>query len=280
MKWRYQNLRIVLHRPVLLNIANRSSSSSTTNGVGGDRKPAYSPSSEELAAVETCRRIAKETIEDMFRDWSPNQMVGWNAVWFLYQASMIPLVSIFWEKWNTVQVLEWQKQIETVLGLFAAMADWSLAARRSLEVVSKMYEASKRPLGGGSRVAGGQVIERSPGGTVMKRELDDTRHDSVNGHTTGHGHGGGSIDFPMGEIEGLRDVMMSEMQEGMEFMDQDSVWDLDGMLWADGEMPYDGLSRNFYSGMDCQDQMGAGLVNMNGNVVGNGYGPSGGYMMH
>ncbi|KAL3427327.1 fungal specific transcription factor domain-containing protein [Phlyctema vagabunda] len=130
MKWRYQNLRVVLHRPVLLNLANRGTQ--------------FPPSPEELAAVNQCRMIAKQTIEDIAREFTPNQMLGWNGVWFMYQASMIPLVSVFWESWNPSQVRECQAQIEVVLDALENMSDWSLAARRSREVVSKMYDASKQ----------------------------------------------------------------------------------------------------------------------------------------
>ena len=132
MKWRYQNLRIVLYRPVLLNLANRGNEGAATQ--------------EELESVAKCRAIAKETIEDIAREWTPNQMLGWNGVWFMYQAVMIPLVTMFWESWNTQQVRECQRQIEVVLEAFEGLADWSLAARRSREVVAKMYEASKRPI--------------------------------------------------------------------------------------------------------------------------------------
>src|SRR5450432_1227308 len=115
MKWRYQNLRIVFHRPVLLNLANRG--------------PQIMPNPAEIEAVEKCRAIAKQTIEDITLEWARNQFCGWNGVWFLYQASMIPLVSIFWEHWNTPKVREWRKQIEMVLDGLAEMTDWSLSAR-------------------------------------------------------------------------------------------------------------------------------------------------------
>jgi hypothetical protein len=69
-------------------------------------------------------------------------MSGWNAVWFLYQAAMVPLVSVFWQ-WGSPRVPEWLKQIETILELLEAMEEWSMAARRSREVVWRMYEASR-----------------------------------------------------------------------------------------------------------------------------------------
>ncbi|OAA56698.1 fungal specific transcription factor domain-containing protein [Niveomyces insectorum RCEF 264] len=129
MKWRYQNLRMLLHRPVLLGLASSGQT--------------HAPESE-IAAVETCRELAKQTIEDISREWSRNQMSGWNAVWFIYQAAMVPLVSIFWQ-WSSPRVPEWHKQIESVLTMLEAMEEWSLAARRSREVVWRMYEASRQP---------------------------------------------------------------------------------------------------------------------------------------
>jgi hypothetical protein len=193
MKWRYQNHRIVLYRPVLLNLANRGNQDT--------------PSQEEIATVGKCRAIAKQTIEDITREWKPNQMSGWNGVWFMYQASMIPLLSIFWESWNAVKVREWQSQIEVVMEAFEGMADWSLAARRSREVVLKMYDASKRPL---TRQGSPKLV---PSG--------------ANGQT----------------VEG--EMAQMEMEEKMVLLDHQSIWDLDGMLWGNLpnglDIPFDGM---------------------------------------
>jgi len=193
MKWRYQNLRIVLYRPVLLNLANRGNQDT--------------PSQEEIAAVGKCRAIAKQTIEDITREWMSNQMSGWNGVWFMYQASMIPLISIFWESWNIVKVREWQSQIQEVMKAFEGMADWSLAARRSREVVSKMYDASKRPL----------THQGSP-----KLSPNGASEQTVEG-----------------------EMAQVEIEERMVLLDHQSIWDLDGMVWGnlpDGmDMPFDGM---------------------------------------
>lgn len=208
MKWRYQNLRIVLHRPVLLNLANR----------GNQGHP---PTQEELLALSKVRAIAKETIEDIARDWTPNQMLGWNGVWFMYQASMIPLVSMFWESWNTQLVRECQNQLEIVVDALEGMADWSLAARRSREVVSRMYEASKRPL----------TCQPSPGlgpfmGNGIKYE---------NGMNVMNGVNGIGLNGVPGQLHPMDGHEMHPMEmigeDGMMMQDQ-GVWDLDGMLWA------------------------------------------------
>jgi hypothetical protein len=228
LKWRYQNMRIVLHRPVLLNLANR-----------GAR---YHPTADELKSVELVRAIAKQTIDDISREWTQNQMSGWNAVWFMYQASMIPLVSMFWENWNTPKVREWQQQIEVVLESFADMADWSLAARRSREVVSKMYEASKGPITrqGSPRMGSRQDLNNG-----------QPNPQQINGNGNGNGSNGYGIHEEMAQdIAAQHQQAAQQMQEmmieeGMVLMDNQNIWDLDGMLWGnlpDGlDMPFDGM---------------------------------------
>lgn len=255
MKWRWLNLRIVLYRPVLLNLANR----------GNDA----TPTPEEVEAVLKCRTLAQQNIEDIAREWTPNQMLGWNAVWFMYQASMIPLVSMFWESWNRSLVRECQAQIEMVLEAFEGMADWSLAARRSREVVSKMYEASRRPL---TRQASPRLEP-----VIVNGARPDIKVEFANG-LAGHGDRSGSV---MGLTSGICTInglsgahgmsmtngllghghMMDlspdnshhpvEMvgEEGLMLLDH-GVWDMDGMLWGnlpDGlDMPYDSLPNMEY----------------------------------
>lgn len=214
MKWRYQNLRIVLHRPVLLNLAYRGT--------------AVLPGSEELLVVDKCRAIAAQTISDITRESARNQMSGWNAVWFLYQASMIPLVSIFWETWNTAKVKEWQGQIEMVLEGLEAMADWSLAARRSREVVAKMYEASKGPITrqGSPKLLPDGNLQLSNGNLVQTGGGHPQQYDS-NGH------------YGPRQMVGMeQDIVLGNNM----VIENQSIWDLDGMNWGDLpdlDMPFD-----------------------------------------
>lgn len=187
MKWRYQNLRMLLHRPVLLSLASNGASSQI--------------SEPDMAAVKTCRDLASRTIEDISREWSRNQMSGWNGVWFLYQAAMIPLVSIFWQ-WNSESVHDWQKQIETILELLDIMEDWSLAARRSREVVSRMYEASRQP----SLAAGGTQLPHTGAEHNLLASDGDLRMSPI----------------------GLEPDGMAMMN----ILDQHGLWDFDGMYWG------------------------------------------------
>ncbi|RYO86252.1 hypothetical protein DL766_000285 [Monosporascus sp. MC13-8B] len=210
MKWRYQNLRMLLHRPVLLNLASSNASHAAEH---------------DVAAIEACRDLARQTIEDIAREWTRNQMSGWNAVWFLYQAAMIPLVSIFWQ-WDSPRVADWRKQVETILELLDAMEDWSLAAKRSREVVWRMYEATR---------------QLEP--TLQQRRA--TAHSNNNGTSSPL-----SLSLATDAASGLlsvglggdgSDIHMSPIgyePEGygiMGMMDQHGLWDLDGMLWGGSE---------------------------------------------
>ncbi|GJC97001.1 fungal specific transcription factor [Colletotrichum higginsianum] len=204
MKWRYQNLRMLLHRPVLLSLASNSALPQLAE--------------QDITAIETCRELAKQTIEDVAREWTRNQMSGWNAVWFLYQAAMIPLVSIFWE-WNSPRVPDWHQQIETILDLLEAMEDWSLAAKRSREVVWRMYEASRQP----------SMRSESP----------------LQGMSSDQGLLLAEAELHMSPI-GLEPEGMGMM--GM--IDQHGLWDLDGMYW--GQSPDQTVD---FSPYDVNEQM-------------------------
>ncbi|ROT38716.1 fungal-specific transcription factor domain-containing protein [Sodiomyces alkalinus F11] len=201
MKWRYQNLRMLLHRPVLLSLANSTSNSGLVLAHVAE---------QDIAAIETCRELAKQTIEDVSREWSRNQMSGWNAVWFLYQAAMVPLVSIFWQ-WNSPRVPEWNKQIETILDLLEAMEDWSMAARRSREVVWRMYEASRHP----------NLRSESQSQSPVLQAMGAEQNTMIMAAE--------AADLHMSPI-GLEPEGMGMM--GM--LDQHGLWDLDGMYWSGG----------------------------------------------
>ena len=133
MSWRFHNLRLVLHRPLLLNNALRSSLDQND-----------SSSEDEIASVTTCRQIAVDTIRDISNQWKETQISGWNAVWLLFQASMVPLVTIFAEfnRGNLHLVQEAQDQIETAIDLLGQMAQWSITARKTRNFMIKIYNHS------------------------------------------------------------------------------------------------------------------------------------------
>ncbi|KOS18048.1 Lactose regulatory protein LAC9 [Escovopsis weberi] len=136
IKWRYWNLRMLLHRPIFLTLASK----------GQGKLPV---AEEDIAAVELCQELSKKTIESIANEWMRDQMSGWNAVWYLYQAAMVPLMSLMWQP-GSPAVGIWKEQILSCLEVFQAMRDWSLTARRSQDVVRGIYEATCQKQGEGS----------------------------------------------------------------------------------------------------------------------------------
>jgi hypothetical protein len=130
MKWRFQNIRIILHRPFLLTTALRGCAWSNM-------------SAEEKVAVGKCRILALKTIEDISQECMPDLLSGWNAVWFCFQACMVPLVSLFSDASMPEEVRKWKAAIDTALQFFESAQDYSIAAKRSSDAVIKIYQAYK-----------------------------------------------------------------------------------------------------------------------------------------
>ncbi|KAG0647748.1 Lactose regulatory LAC9 [Hyphodiscus hymeniophilus] len=95
--------------------------------------------------VDKCRAIASEIIADVKMDWYPIQQIVRNSVWFLFQGCLIPLLSLFSEP-NHKDAEKWHNDVETSLSLLKEMSSWSLVVERTREVVSTIYEATKRPI--------------------------------------------------------------------------------------------------------------------------------------
>ena len=158
MHWRYQNLRMLMHRPFLLAAALR-------------KTPYANMGAEEKVAVGRCRLIAGQTISDINQTCRDELIAGWNAVWLMYQAVMVPLVSLFSylsspTNFMTAQdpskspdtgrkhsdvgtgtdedVDKWRNQIQTATKFFDRMRRYSIAAKKSKDVVQGLYDASIR----------------------------------------------------------------------------------------------------------------------------------------
>lgn len=134
MRWRYLSSRVILHRPVLLWYAMR-------------KITWESLSPEKRAAVELCREVCTDLINDIATTWrgqKPCQMSGWNATWLLYQAAMVPLLSLYSDPLDVKVVGSSRHQVEVAMDVMRNLHGWSTTARRSLEVIVRLYEASTR----------------------------------------------------------------------------------------------------------------------------------------
>ncbi|KAI9735800.1 MAG: hypothetical protein M1834_001264 [Cirrosporium novae-zelandiae] len=148
MSWRYYNLRMLIHRPVLLNDALRSSLPNHP-----PLSPHLPPSPDDLKIVTRCRTIASDNISNIEALWSRSQISGWNGVWLLFQASTVPLVTLFAEtnRGNEKEVRKAITQTERVVELLDSMGEWSIAAKKSKAFVERLLEGA-RWCGGGAQV--------------------------------------------------------------------------------------------------------------------------------
>jgi hypothetical protein len=104
-------------------------------------------SEERRAAIEVCRDVTADLITDIASTWQsqkPCMMSGWNATWILYQAVMVPLLSLFSDPLDPSVVERSRHQVEVTMNALTDLQHWSSTAKRSLEVVSRIYEASRR----------------------------------------------------------------------------------------------------------------------------------------
>ncbi|KAL4924509.1 transcription factor domain-containing protein [Aspergillus undulatus] len=131
MRWRFYNQRILLHRPILLNFAMR-------------RVPFNAVRVEERGAIEKCHRNAEALIQDISGITELNQVIGWNAVWLLFQGAMIPLILLSTSpadddspgSFDTCKAL-----IEAAILTLGRMRPYSRTAEASLHVVTRFFEA-------------------------------------------------------------------------------------------------------------------------------------------
>jgi hypothetical protein len=132
-KWKYQNLRIILYRPILMEATLR-------------RVAFQELHSDQKVCVRKCQSLASQAIENIASEWMQNQYSGWPAVWFLFQACIIPLLSLHGFRDDTQQSEDWCQQVLKAIRLFKEMEQWSIAAHKTHELVSLLYDAYRESL--------------------------------------------------------------------------------------------------------------------------------------
>lgn len=132
MRWRFYNQRMLVYRPRLLSYAMR-------------RVPFMAIRSEERTAIQKCREIAELSIQDISMTTQLNQMIGWNAVWLLFQATMVPLICLSIGSADDDSRASFEAcktQVETAIQTLDRMQPYGHTAGRSLEVVSRILEVN------------------------------------------------------------------------------------------------------------------------------------------
>lgn len=126
LKWRYQNIRFLLYRPILLDTVIRNVS---FDGL----------TLKERTAVSKCRDIAMEAIYDIQSEWRPNKISCLNAVEFLFQACLIPLTAIAVESKDSSDYQSWCNQVQTGIDVCSEMSQFNPAGPRTKEFLSQLF---------------------------------------------------------------------------------------------------------------------------------------------
>ncbi|BCS23200.1 putative C6 transcription factor [Aspergillus puulaauensis] len=231
MKWRYHVHRILLYRPTLLSYAMR-------------RVPYIALRSEERSAIERCREIAETAISDISAAAKTPQMVGWNAVWFLFQSTMVPLLGLFINDSTVTDpratTEACQAQVQDALLVFARLQQASPTARKTLDAVSRIFEASKRGSGMVAEVGSNNSANLSPtsreASLIMAPGVLPSQGDFGRGFMVTHESGftdpfpPSTIDDPSGQY--LWDFLSWSDSNLVPMADMDSIND-GGLLGAD-----------------------------------------------
>lgn len=128
LKWRYHNIRFLLHRPILLDTVIRII-------------PMNHLALNERVAVSKCRDIAMETIFSIQAEWRPNKICCWNAVWFLFQACLIPLMAIAVESEDHEDYQNWCNQVQTGIDACEEMSQFSPVGQKTKTVLMQIFMA-------------------------------------------------------------------------------------------------------------------------------------------
>ena len=157
MDWRYRNLRIIMFRPfVIRNVLQARI-----------REDVQQSDPATNAAVSRCLAEAKASIISIDNYWNTgrrNRMAAWYALYFLFQATMIPSVCLRNEPTSSMAT-DWREQLNTALSIMRSMFAINPASRECHDVVLRLcsdYLTSASGIPTSSPVFGLEPVEESP----------------------------------------------------------------------------------------------------------------------
>ncbi|KAI1767053.1 fungal-specific transcription factor domain-containing protein [Hypoxylon sp. FL1150] len=131
MRNRYLNIRLILMRSLILYLAH------------GRQKAQLN--TEELQIIGTCQTVSAEAIDSIALYWTPNRVHVWNSAWYLFQACMVPLLSIVMEgsrsDLNVESLTSARASLVKAFETFSEMKPWMRSSDRSPDIVAAIYEA-------------------------------------------------------------------------------------------------------------------------------------------
>ncbi|OKP13740.1 Lactose regulatory protein LAC9 [Penicillium subrubescens] len=129
LKWRYQNIRFLLHRPLVLDTVIR-------------KTPLHCLSTNEQAIVSRCRNIAAESILSIQEEWRPNKICCWNAMWFMFQACLVTLMALAIEPTDHPEYPNWCNQVQIGIVTCEEMSKFSPVGQKTKVCLEQMFMAA------------------------------------------------------------------------------------------------------------------------------------------
>ena len=128
LKWRYQNTRSLLHRPIILDMVIR-------------RAPLESLLPNHQIIVSKCRDIAADSIFSIRAEWRSTKICCWNAEWFLFQACLIPLMALAVESTDHCEYKSWCNQVQVGILTCEDMIQLTPAGPKKKAFLERMFLA-------------------------------------------------------------------------------------------------------------------------------------------
>jgi transcriptional regulatory protein GAL4 len=158
MTWRFRNLRIIMFRPFVIRKVLQAR-------MRQESVQQLDPATN--TAVSRCLAEAKASIISIENYWNTgrrNCMASWYALYFLFQATMIPCVCLRNEPTSNV-AQDWREQLNTALSVMRSMFTINPASRECHDVVLRLcsdYLTTASGIPTSSPVFGLEPVEESP----------------------------------------------------------------------------------------------------------------------
>lgn len=130
---RYMNIRLLLYRPTQLHRFH-------------PRTMSHEASQQELSVQKLCHEMAVAAVKAISRTWTPNRVHVWNASWYLFQAAMVPLLTLAQNTGDPGPALNHDLDsskdvVRTILDLLGQMEPWMRTADRSRRIIVAVHDA-------------------------------------------------------------------------------------------------------------------------------------------
>lgn len=158
MEWRYRNLRVIMFRPFVIRKVLQARMRQGT---------APQVESATDIAIDRCLAEAKASIISINKFWSTSRrtcMASWYALYFLFQASMIPSVCLRNDP-TSLTAQDWREQLDMALKIMQSMFSINPSSRECHEVVLRLcskYLLNASGMPTSSPNFGMEPVEESP----------------------------------------------------------------------------------------------------------------------